>query len=689
MARLVEPEPLPPAPPRPLRERLVALWPWFATGLLVVPFHPHWVDFEQARRGLWLLLAGLAWLCAPGLPRVRGEAAFWTFFGTLAVTAVISVRSLQPFEALYRGAHWLALLVWLRAVAGRLPAFGAPLATLLLLTSVFGLLQRAGLAELAGYGVEREPVASFGNLNVASEWTALAAAAVAVLGTQRAWLGQLAVCLAAAYLWVNGSRSGLYALPIGLGLLCLLRPRSGAVWLLLAVAGGAMGFVADQTLPQPTTDASSAETATDLPRGEKTLEVRWEIAKSCTRLFAERPLFGFGPGQFAVQYPRVRSAAEIELSGGRRFATEVRTAHDDWLELLVEGGLPLLLLFAVLLFALQRGKRDQAALLPLFVLLLLMFVRAPLGNAPALLAAFLPVAARAPEWRPAPAWTRWLLRALGLALLCLGILPLAGQTAAAAYVGARAQGQLPPLTALHTALAWQPFEPRWLQLLAQEELGAGDLAAARRHAARAVQLRPHDPQLLLLLGEVLARGSAYDLAAQIAAQGLQHDPQNPELRVLASSVKFQQGDVDGAIAAVADQPHEVLRERLPMHYRDLERLAAQNGKTEAAARCAFERLCLEALTSIGQRDEAAVVRTEETLKLLLDAAQRAGLTKRDLRPYLLNALHWQQRGESGTVQKLGERAGALGLSLPAWQKAQFGTLLEPLRREPTWQALLR
>ncbi|MBL8724493.1 MAG: O-antigen ligase family protein [Planctomycetes bacterium] len=688
MARLVEPEPPPPAPPRPWPERLAALWPWLATGILVLPCHPHWVDFEQARRGLWLLLAGLVWLCAPGLPRVRGEAAFWAFFGALAVAAVISVRSLQPFEALYRGAHWLALLVWLRAVAGRLPAFGAPLATVLLLTSLFGLLQRAGLAELAGYGVEREPVASFGNLNVASEWTALAATATAVLGTQRAWLGQLAVALAAAYLWVNGSRSGLYALPIGLCLLCLLRPRAGAVWLLLAVAGGALGFAADQTLPRPA-PAESSGAAADLPRGEKTLAVRWEIAKSCTRLFAERPLFGFGPGQFAVQYPRVRSAEEIELSGGRRFATEVRTAHDDWLELLVEGGVPLLLLFAALLFALQRGKRDQAALLPLFVLLLLMFVRAPLGNAPALLAAFVPVAARAPEWRPAPAWTRWLLRGLGLVLLGLGLLPLVGQTAAAAYVRARAQGELPPLTALHTARRWQPFEPRWLQLLAQEELGAGDLAAARRHAARAVQLRPHDPQLLLLLGEVLARGSAYDLAAQIATQGLQHDPQNPELRVLLSTVQFQRGDVEAAITTVLDQPHTVLRERLPTHFRDLERLAVQAGKPEAAARCAFERLCLDALGTLAHNDANSVAETEETLKLLLDAAQRSGLAKRDLRPYLLSALHWQRRGEPDTVQRLGERAAALQLSLPPWQRAQLGPLLAPLRELPSWRPLLR
>ena len=65
--------------------------------------------------------------------------------------------------------------------------------------------------------------------------------------------------------------------------------------------------------------------------------MRWEIAKATARLVAEAPVFGQGPGQFALHYPRVRSQAEIEQSSlGRSFATEVRTAHDDWLELLVD-----------------------------------------------------------------------------------------------------------------------------------------------------------------------------------------------------------------------------------------------------------------------------------------------------------------------------------------------------------------
>ncbi len=43
--------------------------PWAFLGLLVLPFHPYWVDFEQVRRGLLLLLAGGTLLVWPSLPR--------------------------------------------------------------------------------------------------------------------------------------------------------------------------------------------------------------------------------------------------------------------------------------------------------------------------------------------------------------------------------------------------------------------------------------------------------------------------------------------------------------------------------------------------------------------------------------------------------------------------------------------
>jgi len=657
-------------------------------ALLVVPFHPYWIDFEQARRGLLLLLAGATLLAWPSLPRVRGERAVALWIAGLVVAAVISMRSLQAWEAVYRIAHWIALWALLRLGAAQGRALATPLASLLLLTACFGLAQRAGIAEILGYGVEREPVSVFGNLNVAAEFVAVAAAGTAALGTARPWLGQLALLAAGAYLVVNGSRSGLIALPIALVLLPPLRKQAAAALpLVLALLGALLGLALNLLGPVRGGPDAAAVAATP---PASTLEVRWELAKGSMALFAERPLFGFGPGQFQVQYPRVRTQREIDLSSNeRQFATEVRTAHDDWLELLVEGGLPLWLLFAAMVFALQRGKSDKALLLPLLALLLLMFARAPLGNAPAIAVAMLLLATRAPEWRAPNPLARWGLRLLGLLLLALGAVPVLAQTWAAPYVEAKALREPVPLDRLQQAHAWMPFEPRFLHLLAQEHLALGDLAAARRFAARACQLRPHDPHLLLMLGEVLARGGAYQEALAMAKEGLTKDPGHPELKLLHSTVLLQQGDVDGAVQAIAVAPHKVLREQLGNHFRALARLAGQLGQPAAAARCEFEQLCLDLQETLGRDDAQARVATDENLRWLLDAAQRAGIAKTDLRPYLLNARHFQAQGDRATVDRLAAAAERTGAKLPAWQRELCAPAVAALRDEASWANLLR
>ncbi len=678
-----------PPPPEPLPLLLPRWAPWLLVTLLVLPFHPYWVDFEQVRRGLLLLLGGTALLLWPTLPRVRGENAVLVLLGVMFVAAVISVRSLQPWEAVYRIAHWAALLVVLRLGAAAPRGFAAPLAVTLAATCLFGLLQRLGLAELAGYGVEREPVSVFGNLNVASEWTAVAAVAVAVLGTHRAWLGRTALVLAGAYLVVDQSRSGMIALPIGLGLLALQRWRSrGWLPLVLALAGAAGGYLIATTAGRPPGNAMVQET--EQKRATATLDVRLEIARSCTTLFGERPVFGWGPGQFQVQYPRVRSQREIELSShDRQFATEVRTAHDDWLELLVDGGLPLLVVFAAMLFALQRGTRDKARLLPLFVLLLLMFVRAPLGNAPAVAAAML-LAATAPiGQRPLPNSAVWVTRLVGLLLAGLGLLPVVAHCLVVPYQAAAARGDQPPRQALLSAIAWMWWEPRWWQLLAQEQLLSGELASAGRSAAKASQLRPHDPQAYLQVGEVMARGSAFKEAAAIAEHALTIDPKNPALRVLLSTARLQQEDVDAAIAAVVEDPHPALRAQLPNHFRALERLAKQRGDAIGAARCAFERGCLEIADTVGVDTRVAITATAAGLRELVVASAAAGRNGKDLRLYVLHGLHALDINQPEMAKGFATAAQKSGCKLEPWQRALLGDKLKRLLGDPTWSAVLR
>ncbi len=685
---------VPPAPPYDP----TPAWPtWLLLGLLVLPFHPLWVDFEQVRRGLLLLLAGAVLVLRP-LRAVRGDRAALGFVGFLLLCGLVRAAtdawlrdpktpaSFQAADAGYRLAHWLALGVLLRFGAMQRTRAALPFAGVLLATSLFGLLQRLGLAEIAGYGVEREPVSTLGNLNVASEWTAVAAMVAAVLlprctGRTRI-VAMAALTFAAAYLVIDGSRSGLIALPIGLALLASLRRRDQP-WppLLLALLGGLVGMVLAAATAQPA-PADEAAAAAERQRGTSTLQVRLEIAKGTTRLFGESPIFGHGPGQFAIHYPRFRSQEEIELSSrGRAFATEVRTVHDDWLELLVDGGLPALALFAVMLFVLQRHQRDKQNLLPLFVVLLLMLVRSPLGNAPAMAAALWLVGEPDGTVRERP-WARPLAVLLGLAMLVLGVLPVAGNCAIAPYQRAMAQNQPTPLAAAANAAWWMPFEPRWWTLLARAELSRDDLASARKHAAAAVALRPFDPQAYELLVEVLVRGKAFDAAAQLVRFGLQLDPVHPELRMWSSWLCMHKGDVDGAITAVVDQPHPRLREQLAAHF---EALAGKSQVAGERARYEAEHHFVAAVDGLGRKDDASLQATSEHVQKLVTAMRAS--KQRDVRPLLLGALSLLDRGQIQDAIDYGKAAAKLP-GLQPYQRALLGDQLQRLRNYEVWQPVL-
>lgn len=663
---------------------------WLFLGLLVLPFWPYWVDFEQVRRGLLLVLCGATLVLLPRLPRARGETAFLVFLAFFGVAALISYRSLQPFEALYRVAHFASLLVVLRLGAAFGDRLGAPLATAVLLTSVFGVLQRLGLCGIGWYGIAAEPVSVFGNLNVASEWTAVAAMAVAVLPVRNRALQLAALAFAGCYLVVNGSRSGMIAFAIGLTVLLLRHRQLDQVVRSAAALGGAgIGLLLALAVAQPPpADQDAADAIAQ--RSSRTLEVRFEIARGCTDLLRERPVFGFGPGQFAVQYPRVRTQREIELSTQeRRFAAEVRTAHDDWLELLVEGGLPLALAFACALFALQRGTTRKERLLPLLVLLLIMFARSPLANAPAVVAALLPIATTATAARPLPNWLPWLRRGFGVLLLCLGVLPIVAHQAFAPYVRAIALGRQPDVRCAQTAHAWMWWEPRWLQVLAQEYETAGEPRAAQKAAAMAAELRPHDPQLLALLGRLLSNEGRYEEAAKVARHGLSIDPMHPELRVLLSIALLLEGQHDAAIRVVMNDPHPALRAQLRSHFADLARVAESRGDDQGAARCRMEHAFLSTLDALGGAGVNAWLTAKEQLREFFATSQAAGQLRHDVRPFLLAALQLLALDDVEEAGTYGETAKQRGLWLRDWQREMLGDRIEPLLAIESWFEVLR
>lgn len=682
--------------------------PWVCLGLLVLPFHPLWVDFEQVRRGLLLVLVGTLLCAMPRLPTVRGGGIGLLFVGGLALSALAQLAvqnafhsddtpwSFQPWEAAYRIAHWLALLVIVRVGSlTNAAAMAMPVAGLLLATAAFGLMQRLGVAEIGGYGVEREPVSTLGNLNVASEWTAVAAAATAVLlphvASSRRWLPIAALVCAGAYLVVNPSRSGKVAATIGLVLLALMR-RKERGWLPLALsAGGALLgalVLAATALPQLDKVAMRKE----LERGTVTLQVRFEIARGAMELLKESPVFGKGPGQFQVEYPRHRSQQEIEASSyQRQFTTEVRTAHDDWLELLVDGGLPMIVLFGAMLFALQRGQRDKTRLVPMFVLLLLMFIRAPVFNAPAAALAFWLVGSQSDPVQQSNR-RRWfgvgLAVVTGICLIVLGALPIAGNSAFAPYLRAKRDGQPAPIEAAESASGWMPFEPRWLEVRAREAMLDGDLQQAAHLSAKALELRPFSPPLLLLLGEVLARGARYGEAIQVARRGLTYDRQNPELRQLVSTAHAELGDVDRAIREVVVDPHPLLRENLESHFADLADRAGERNELRQANRYLIEYLFVAIANRSGNRDEESLKLVREFQKQASEAARRYGREREDMRWMITGGLAALDAGRADLCDGYAGMAKKFGARLTDWQRELLGDQLDRLRKRPAWAALL-
>ncbi len=681
--------------------------PWACFCALALPFHPLWVDFEQVRRGLLLLIAG-ALLCAPRcLGPIRGLAIGRLFLCAMVASALVELTaqaafhdaetpwSFQPWEAAYRIAHWSALLVLARAGArSGATAAAVPVAGVLLVTAGLGLLQRLGVAELGGYGVEREPVSTLGNLNVASEWVAVATAATAALlprvDPRRRWLAIAALVAAGAYLVVNPSRSGKIAATAGLLVLWVMRRRDrGWLPLALAAAGAALGglLALGSALPQPDGAAMTKE----LERGTVTLQVRFQIARGATALLAESPLFGKGPGQFQVEYPRHRSQEEIEASSFQRsFRAEVRNAHDDWLELLVDGGVPLVLLFGAMLFALQRGHRDRTCLVPMFVLLLLMFVRAPTLNAPAAALAFWLVGTPAtPAAAARPSRRRRAAELVGGALLLLlGLLPVAGNTAFVPYLRAARDGAPPPRAAAEAAAWWMPFEPRWVEVQARAEMQAGDLQRAAYLGARALSLRPFAPPLMLLLAEAIARGGRYGEALAISKEGLQLDPGNPELHQLVSVALAELGDLERAIQEVVVTPHPRLRERLADHFADLAQRADQRAEPQQANRYLIEYLFVALCDRLGDRTPTTLEFVGELNRRLAQETKRFERDATDLRFLYTGALAALDLDKLELADQFVRAASARDARLTPWQRALLDDHLDRLRALPSWQPSL-
>lgn len=262
-------------------------------ALLVLPFHPFWLDFEQVRRGLLAVILGLIAVLLPGrfaslrLPtRLLLCGILWLLLPALASTSSLA----RQWESL----SYLAALVLLTMLSPSVPraTWAVSLPTVILLTSIYGIAQRMGIAEFAGYGAVGEPVSVFGNLNVAAEVTCVGLAACLVLGIERPRWSIAALVIGGAYLPIDGSRSSLVALPLAAAwfLFAVTAARMRKLTLLCALLVGAgCGFAIDAIGPAPFRNVEPAAQEQVANKQTATLAVRSEIRASCIAMIKDAP----------------------------------------------------------------------------------------------------------------------------------------------------------------------------------------------------------------------------------------------------------------------------------------------------------------------------------------------------------------------------------------------------------------
>jgi O-antigen ligase len=163
-------------------------------------------------------------------------------------------------------------------------------------------------------------------------------------GAKRALL-IAAFILMSSTIFLSASRGGMLAfgVEIALFLLLLIYRRVSP----LALVG--YGLAVSVALVSLVVFTSTGQIASRFQ--ESGPDDRWMIYGDSLKLFLDRPLVGWGLGTFTTVYPHVRSY---------HAETFVNAAHNDYLQLLVETGLPGLLLVLWFLVAVYRTGLAQS-----------------------------------------------------------------------------------------------------------------------------------------------------------------------------------------------------------------------------------------------------------------------------------------------------------------------------------------
>ncbi|MBP7146983.1 MAG: O-antigen ligase family protein [Acidobacteria bacterium] len=233
-----------------------------------------------------------------------------------------------------------------------LAAAGAGLGALALVQRAGLLASEAATARELGLAAEvvtrLEANRAFGTHAVPSSLAGALVIALAAVGAllatgTRRWPAYAAAALAAAGLVATASFGGLVGLAAGALVLVAGRPHARR-WLAVTVAGALAAcalFAALRPVP-----------AFDLGRPDNPLVLRAGNWRGAALAALRGPFAGTGLGSFGALYPAVRRAGD----------SETLYAHNSWLQLAAEGGIPALALLAAA--AVLLARRARATILP-------------------------------------------------------------------------------------------------------------------------------------------------------------------------------------------------------------------------------------------------------------------------------------------------------------------------------------
>jgi O-antigen ligase len=542
----------------------------------------------------------LAWLYvgkadAPAVPHL----AWWPLSALVLWNALSATWALNPAEAGFATARWallLALLLLSQMVLQRWPETLLTLCKVLIvnlgLLALIGIMQHRGIDPLGLSDKFHSPVSLFANRNFYGSGMVIGLPLVGygLLQLPKAWriAGIVTVVLMLLGIVISGTRAALVPLLLGVAIMLpvvVWRRYAGkkrilglVAWLLLL---GLLGWTTQYFLGQKDAKLHYAyiwENGKEVTPQSSSLDFRLIGWHHTLRLAQERPLTGWGAGNWKMQIPRL-GFQSYDDAGNFGMVVPLHP-HNEFLTTLSELGIPGLLLllgtwgmgaWGALRLAWQRDSSQDSALGTLLVLGWLAFTvdasfSFPLERPLHLLHFALLLALSMRGYRGRTLTATHLRVALGIAAACL--------LWAGVNMGARLLADKPMRTVRDAKLAHQPakvlqaapkasnwatqIDPaaalsvEWYVAMAQAEMGQPKLAVEAME--RAALVSPHSLALRAGHAGMLDIAGRSTEAIALQTELLKTFPQFIEGWLNLSIMQLHAGHYDEARATLLQVP---------------------------------------------------------------------------------------------------------------------------------------